>query len=323
MIRRTLCASALLLLAAGLIQAQGDPRKDPEGPADLELRFHDGSTLKKVAIADKLTVQTKFGKLTIDTKEIRKIEFGLQMSDDISKKIDDALVRLQGDNFQAREAAAKELLALGRYSYPALLKLSKGSDPETTRRVEGLVKTLRDKLPENQRKMKPEDLIHTGDSVIAGKIVGPFKVRTKQFGEASLDLTELQSIRSLSGINETAVAVDAGKYGINRNVWLDTGITIEPDSRLLITASGQVDMLPQQAGQFLTGPDGSMQIGKPNNQHWAGALLGRIGEKGPVFIVGQKHDSTVAQEGKLYLQIVPWQGQASGSFDVKVTVGPS
>jgi len=324
MLRRFVWVPAAFMLAVGLIRADGDTKKDKEteAPADLELRFHDGSVLRKVAIADKLTVQTKFGKLTLETKEIRKIEFGLQMPDDISKKIDDAISRLQGENFQAREAAAKELLALGRFSYPTLLKMSKGSDLETTRRVEGLVKTLRDKLPEYQRKMKHEDLIHTGDSVIAGRIIGDFKVRTKQFGEAKLELTELASIRSLSGITEVALQVDAGKFGFNRNMWMDTNITIEADNRLVINASGQVEY-PQQNQS--AGPDGNPNIGQTEPPHLAGTLIGRIGEKGTPFRVGQKFEGTIAQEGKLYLRIVTWQTGVppTGHYDLKVNITPN
>jgi hypothetical protein len=311
-----------LLLATGILGA--DPKMDTLGPDDLELRFLDGSCLRNVAMADKVAVATKFGKLTIETKEIRRIEFGLQMSDEISRKIDNALARLQSDNFKMREAAGKELVALGRYAYPALVKLTKSSDARSRPLVEPLLQQLRDKLSAYQLKMKVDDLIYTGDSVIAGRIQGPLKVRTRQFGEAKLNLSELQSIRSRSGITEAAFAVDGAKYGVNRAVWMETDVTIEAGYKLLITASGQIDMQPTTAGQFVSGPDGAANIGQTEPPYLAGTLIGRIGERGQPFRVGQKFDGPIAQEGKLYLRIVMWgNGVApSGSFDVKATVSP-
>jgi len=332
MIRRTFCASAVFLLAAGLIHAQGDPKKDTEG--DLQLRFHDGSTLKKVAFADKLTVATKFGKLTIETREIRKIEFGLQMSDEMTKKLDDALARLHSENFQMREAAAKELVAMGRYAYPALVKLTKGSDLEATRRIEALVKQLRDKLPPYQMKMKYEDVIRTGDSVIAGRIEGTIRVRTRQFGEVNLDLGELQSIRSMTGGSETALAVDAAKHG-TANAWMDTGVTVEADSTLLVTAAGKVDLQAQfNPGQQLSGPDGNSNFGM-GGTFLPGQLVGKIGENGTPFAIGERFEGTPTTEGKLYLLIWPVNnfnrrfkgkeeflgGGATGTYTVQVTTG--
>jgi hypothetical protein len=313
--RRILWAPLLLLVAAGLLPADGDPRKEAEG--DLLLRFHDGSILKKVAIPEHLTVSTKFGKVTIDSKEIRRIEVGLHVSDEMTRKIDDALVRLQGNNFKAREAAAKDLLALGRFAYPSLVKLSRGSGLDTTRRVEALLKQLRERLPAYQLKMKHEDVIHSGDSQVTGRIEGPIAVRTTQFGAVKLNLDELQSIRSMTDVTETALTVDAAKYCAPYATWMDTGIAIEAHSGVRVTAAGQVRLGP---GQQPSGPDGIANLGM-GGPFLPGQLIGKIGVEGTPFGIGQRFEGTPTTEGKLYLHICPPNQRPQGQEDLKEVMG--
>ena len=52
-------------------------------------------------------------------------------------------------------------------------------------------------------------------------------------------------------------------------------------------------------------------------------LLGRIGEYGKVFIVGSRYDGVAADDGKLYLRIVPNtnNSESSGSYEVRVNAG--
>ena len=87
--------------------------------------------------------------------------------------------------------------------------------------------------------------------------------------------------------------------------------------------SGKVDLVPQQPGQFISGPEGSINAGQNNFGVLMGTLMGRIGEKGDVFVIGKRYEAKAARSGKLYVFIVPAQnGQApSGAFKVKATAG--
>ena len=63
----------------------------------------------------------------------------------MARRVQDAVQNLGNNNFQLRETATKELAVLGRLAYPALLKAAKDSDLETTRRIEEILKSIREK----------------------------------------------------------------------------------------------------------------------------------------------------------------------------------
>jgi hypothetical protein len=51
-------------------------------------------------------------------------------------------------------------------------------------------------------------------------------------------------------------------------------------------------------------------------------LIGKIGENGEMFTIGDRYEGLPEQEGKLYLHIGPsqWNAQCNGNYDVKVRV---
>jgi hypothetical protein len=233
--------------------------------------------------------------------------------------VDNLMKDLESTDFQTREIAGKRLVALGRYAYPTLVKASKGSNLETTRRVQDLIKEMRKQYPAYQLKIRTEDTLYTGDFTIVGSLVSPaVKVKSPQFGEATVKLSDLRSAGTSTGSDEVEVVLDASKYGIN-NQWLETEFTVEADVRLKVSASGMVDVYPQAGGQYMCGPDGSDQLGQ-RGAHIPGQLLGRIGESGQVFLIGSNYEGTPQQEGKLYLHVWPFRG-ASGSYTVKIRSG--
>ena len=58
--------------------------------------------------------------------------------------------------------------------------------------------------------------------------------------------------------------------------------------------------------------------------HPAGSLLGKVGESGEVFLIGEKYNGTPKGSGKLYLRLAPspWPNQAQGTFKVTITPNP-
>lgn len=303
------------------------PKKDKADAAKTDdgmvMQFHDGTTIRLVPLEANLEVVTRYGKLTVPTADVRRIEFGLHMPDDTAKQVDEAMKDLESTDFQTRENAGKRLIALGRFSYPALVKSSKGSNLETTRRVQDLLKQMRKLYPAYQLKIRTEDVIITRDFTIVGNLSSSkMKVKTEHFGEALVKMTDLRSLRTSMGGGETEVTVDATKYGSNANQWLETDFAVEGEVPLKITASGSVDVYAQAAGQYLSGPEGNNQLGQ-RGRYIPGQLLGKIGENGQVFIIGPNYSGTPTQEGKLYLHIWPFQGGggATGSYTVKISAG--
>src|SRR5262249_6529165 len=108
-------------------------KKAPHKDGEVVALFHDGTRVRTVILQDTIEVVTKYGKLTVPTKDIRRVEFGFRLSGEAGKKLEQAIKDLASNNFQARETATKDLIAMGRQAYPALVKASKDNDLETTR----------------------------------------------------------------------------------------------------------------------------------------------------------------------------------------------
>lgn len=311
-----------ILVAATAVAQSDPPTKTTSKPAEVMAVFHDGTTIRKAVLQDSVEIATKYGKLTVPVSDVRRIEFGLHVSDETAKKIDELLKHLGSDQFQQREAASKELTALGVPAVQPLEAAAKSGDKEVATRAKAALERIRETAPEERLKAKPGDVIHTRDGgVLVGRITNSsFKAQTENFGELPFKVANLRSIRSVAK-SEAEVTVEAAQFHANPEKWLDTGLTLEGDLDLIVAASGQVDLNPQNPGQAVAGPDGYK--GSNNNGRLCGTLLGRIGETGEPFVIGKRYEEKPGQEGRLYVYIVPAGGSQTpiGSYKVNVTAG--
>jgi hypothetical protein len=289
----------------------------------------DDTTVRRAVLQDSVEITTKYGKLAVPVGDIRRIEFGLHLSEETGKKVAEALKQLDSDNFARREAASKELVALGYQAYPALVEADKATkDQEVLRRIQAAILAIQGQVAEELLRLKPSDVIYTRESVLAGRISSPaLKVRTVYFGELSLKLEDLRSIHSMSGSGQATVAVDAAKHAGGKDQWMDSGFVVDQDIGLVITASGEIDLLAAQAGQVMSRPEGNTDAAvRFAGQAFApGTLLGRIGENGEVFAIGSRFEAKTRQEGTLYLSIQPHRNStgAAGTYSVKIVGGPN
>src|SRR5262249_50280119 len=150
--------------------------------------------------------------------------------------------------------------------------------------------------------------------------------KTDYFGEAELNLANMRTMRAIGSPGpEVEVVVDASKYA-NQGQWLATNFQVDGRSPIIITAKGQVDLLPEQPGSYVVGP-GGVRIaaafgGKVKAaKNTGGQLQGRIGETGDIFFIGERFEGLPTGVGKLYLHITPSQYgmQSSGTYEVRAT----
>jgi len=261
MVRLFQCFGLVLLVAGGICFAQGE-LSGPK-PNEVIIRFLDDTMVRRAILQDNVEIVTKYGKLAVPVGDIRRIEFGLHIPEATAKKVADTVKLLGNENFPQREAASKDLVALGFQAYPALLEVSKSSkDEEVLRRVQAAIVAIQEQVPEELLRLKPDDMIYTRESVFAGRISSPtLKVRTVYFGELELKLADLRSIHSMSGAGQATVTVDAAKHAGGKDQWMDSGFMVDADVGMVIVATGEVDLLPQQAGQVMSRPDGNPDIG--------------------------------------------------------------
>ncbi len=296
------------------------PVKDKSQPHLAEVRFNDGSLVRMTILQDDLEVMTKYGKLVIPLCDIRRIDLGLHLPPGMDQQIDQSIRLLSSNAYKEREDATKGLIQAGHLAYPFLKKASMSSDLEVAHRVTGLMKRIADKNTPEMLKMKDDDVIHTAEFPVIGRIASPtIKAHSAHFGELALKLSDLRTVHLRSAGAECELTVDAAKHGSAPEQWLDTGLNVDASLRLAITSDGQVDLWPQGPGQYITTPKGYTTAGK-GTSHMAGALVGRVGDNGKAFLIGERYDGAPGEEGRLFLQIVPspWNNASTGSYRVRI-----
>ncbi|HKB04606.1 MAG TPA: hypothetical protein VKD90_20450 [Gemmataceae bacterium] len=322
-------AVAGLCLAGGLsllvVAQEASPaarKKAPDTPGAAEVRFADGSTVRMFLAQSAVEITTRYGKLSIPVEDIRRIEFGFRYPDGMQARIEAEVERLASTDAKVREAAARELLTFRELAYPSLKRATAGPDPDVAKRAVDVIKQLEAKVGADKLKVRDQDTVHTSEFTAVGKIeAAGFKGRTAYFGDVTVQLAEVRTIRFLAGTSgEAELVIDAARYAaLSQDVWMDTEVDVSEDATLEIIASGVVDLWPM-GGNYKTGPDAQPRMGTSPDGNAAGMLLGRIGEKGKVFQVGSKYNGTPSESGRLYLRIgcSPWNNASTGQYTVKI-----
>ncbi|MBI1830924.1 MAG: hypothetical protein HYR84_05670 [Planctomycetes bacterium] len=310
----------------------------PAIPGDCEVHFLNGSKVRMIVQSEKLEVSTAYGRLSVPIKDVRAIEFGLHFPEGLETKIDAAIKSLGNTDYREREKADKALMEMATYSYPAVIEAGQNSDSEVSKRAKDLVQRIRAKHPKKDLKVTIDDRVVTQHFTIVGRILTTtVKAKTEYFGEQEINIAKMRSLRSMGAVSlDTELSVDASKYA-NRDQWLDTGYHCDGRTAIHITATGLIDVWPQQGGGFMSGPAGFQHTrngGGPGNvlkggrklglaitpQAHCGMLIGKIGEDGEFFLVADRFEGVPEGEGKLYLTIGPsqWNAQCVGAFEVKI-----
>jgi hypothetical protein len=223
---------AFLIGVQGLVKAEPLKSSDESSAKDgrtveipVEVRFTDNSVLKLFIRDDKLEFLTEYGKLYIPVADVRRIECGLRVTDDVAKRVDAAVEDLGNSQFRRREAASAILLALREKAFPAVMRATKHHDMEVSTRAEELVKKFQETVPADLLKTREYDIIYTDKSKIAGRIEGAsLRATTSQFGDVQLRLADVYTMTS-KGV-ETVDMTDAAAAPSNMiNFHSDIGKT--------------------------------------------------------------------------------------------------
>jgi hypothetical protein len=304
--------------------ALGADKKAPAEQHRVEVRLADGSSVRMTLAQSNVEVTTKYGKLAVPVNEVRHIEFALRYPPGVPERIEAAAVNLGSDDFDKRQAAVAELLSFQELSYPMLQKLTKHKDKEVVRLAEEMLTVLREKLPEEKFHFKTQDTIATDTFTVVGRIEGTtLRAKSPYFGEVTFGLADLRTLRRTGEGGEKEIVLDLAKYGVPQIAWLNTGIEVTRDTILEIRAGGESDLYPigGERGAYRTTPNGSRQWGMARDHKVPGQLLGRIGEKGKEFEIGERYDGTPGAEGKLYLRVggSPWHNVPAGEYRIRIS----
>ena len=321
-----------MLCAAGLLAAfpQEAPDEEKETKAEVErpevkpknpvFLMKDGSRITARFDLKDFRVETFYGVLTVPIDETYRVIFGKVSDPELVERIR-SLIEVLGDaSFEAREEAMEGLRKLGRVTERELREAAKSEDPEVKQRAAEILEEIDDgAFPEDEDLVTPEeDTIVAARFTIRGKLlVDSFSVLTG-FGPLEFKKKDIRIlyVRPPDEI-EKRVKV-SGVHTVNRT-FFETGVKVSRGSHLRLTATGMITV--QRWGNQAVGPDGNSNWGRYNNQFTHGALVGRIGKAGPLFLVGRHFADQIDREGELFLGLaLNDSGENTGEFKVLIQV---
>jgi hypothetical protein len=184
-------------LTAGLVWAAflpallaQEPRKAP-GEAFIDVKLTDGSVLRLALLDDRVEFVTPHGKLSIPVAEVKKLELGLRLTEEMDKEIKGAAADLGSGDFRKREAASTILMKYREKSVPTVRAAMKSTDAEVAKRAEELFEKLEAVVPADRMDLPDYDVLHTEKSKIAGRVSAQtIKARSFAFGEVQLKLAD-------------------------------------------------------------------------------------------------------------------------------------
>ena len=194
---------ALLTAPRGSAGPQPAPPESgkPRPSVDAVVTYIDDSGMKLKLLDDKLEMTTKYGPIHVPVKDVRRIDFATRTPADVTEKVLLAITKLNHSDFKTREAATEELKEYRERAYSLVLKAIKSDDPEVSRRADEIATHIRAKTPTAHLEVREFDVVQTDDSKITGRLTAEvLRVSTFQFGEQSLKLADMRSLRTTAGV---------------------------------------------------------------------------------------------------------------------------
>jgi len=177
------------------------PPKPPVDPQLIKLHLQNGSIISGRLAIKQITIETRFGTLTIPIAKIKSITPGLGSNSQLGIKVNDLIEKLGSDMFGQREAAEKELLGYGPPLRDALKRRLGGSNDERQRRLKKLLAALEEIAAEQDDDFAPSepiwierDTVETTKFTVYGSISPKsFQVDSK-YGLLTVQLGDIRTI---------------------------------------------------------------------------------------------------------------------------------
>jgi hypothetical protein len=291
-------------------------KEQEEQDQNSQVYMQDGSFFKGLIDLEEFTVDTEYGKLVVPRDQVVKIRIGKKANTDLKEKIDTLIEQLGDQEFKVRQEAKAELSRMGPVALQEIKQAARSEDPEVKRSAEELVKEIEAAMPPDAEEIIDDDEIVAMKFTIRGTLLVDEFVITTRYGVMKAPKKDVKAI-VVNQPSALAVTVDvSGATNAGDTNMKDSGIDIRKGDRVIITAQGSVFI---RSWGINVGPDGDNNYGQHFPPIAAGALMGRIGQNGPLFAIGSSYKFTADRDGRLLLGIaVRDRYQSSGDFKVKI-----
>ena len=298
----------------------------------LMLKLTDGSLISGRLTVHEIIVDTSFGRLTVPMEKIISFRPGLESRPKFSKKILGMIDKLGSDKALERDAAQRDLMAMGPSVRGLLVPHLEDADPERKLRVQAIIDQLDELIQDDElvdaktfEPIRKRDTIVTTEFTIIGTISPKTFTVNNRYGKLVVNLADIDLVSRKAEKQPKVVRKELAVEGANvvPRQFKNSRIRLRRGQRVAIKAGGTVTLSPWGEHAVCT-PDGSSAYGwHVQNQIPNGALVARIGD-GPVFLVGSKLKFTAKQAGQLQFGVATLRNQASqsfpGQFELKITV---
>jgi hypothetical protein len=257
--------------------------------------------------------------------QILSVHSGAPASEFETGRITQGLAAIQGDDRVARDKAVEELTVIGLPVMTPLLKIYKDTDQHEPRPLYRLFERLVPSYADNFDRTLALVRMKNGDG-LRGKLSDlTIEVRGADGKKTSLPWSQIRSL----AVRQTSVKRSMQAHSLRHSTqieYLDTGVMLTASSKVTSSTRGLV-RLSWDTDSWASDADGLKVPGAPayksnmvDGQPF-GALVGRVGAGGDVFLVGKKSTLAGKPAGRLGLAVNDnkhWQNNV-GTFWVTMT----
>lgn len=318
-----------------VIEARRTETQKP-GEREMRLTLWDGTVVSGDIGIEFIKIETQFGKLEVPVKNIIRLRPGLDSFPEMNAKLNELVEKLGDRDFQTREQAHRELVAMGGTIKTELARFDDGGSAERKKHLDKIREQI-DEMMEDQEEWDEEgdgellrgDTIQTPDFTIVGKILQPTFSVSSKYGDLKISLSDIKSGDRTWMQTTQAIAKSVSVKG---NSFFQTQptsckIRVNKGDRIKIKASGNVQWASW--GNISSGPDGITNQGNWQNFN-CGMLVARIGSGTDYVKVGSKNEFVAKSSGILFLGISMRDNYARqagyqwpGEYKARITVTPS
>ncbi len=314
------------------------PRVKIQQPGEREVRLTlwDGTVVTGDIGIEFFKVQTQFGQLEVPVKNVISLRPGLDSFPQMIQQISELVEKLGDRDFQTREKAHRELVAMGKTIRAEIGSFDDGGSAERKKHLDKIreqIEEMADDEAEWEEESKDAELIRgdtirTRDFTIVGKILQPEFSLSSKYGNLTIALSDIQLgdrtwLQSSESISKNVVVKGNSFF---QTTPVSSRIRVNKGDRVKVKASGNVQWASW--GNISSGPAGITNQGNWQG-HNCGTLLARIGDGNEYIKVGEKGEFVAKTSGVLFLGIAMRENYANqagyqwpGEYKAKVSITP-
>lgn len=283
-----------------------------------------GWVLLRTTAGTEIEAQADIGQLGRNGA-ILSFHSGAAPSDQEKERIQSGITAIQGSDRGARDVAVEELTFIGVPVITPLLAALKDTDQHEPRPLYRLFERIMPSDADGLDRTLSLLRLKNGKSIRIPDPGGSLNLRKGDGSKATLPWSSVRSLAVRMPVIRRTMDVHSLRH-CTQIEYLDTGVIPTAASRVDIVADGFVRLSWNEDG-WASDADGLKKPGAPSYKtnlvdgHPFGALVGRVGARGPVFFLGKKAVKTGLPSGRLSLAVNDnrhWQNNI-GTYKVMLT----